>query len=151
MPCRLSHLAPYSSGTSIDITIIPFMAPWRKRLDTSLPPLRSRIRVSVSPSGIWVSWWTKQSWVGFPRGSHVFPCHTFHSTISPHSSNSFRSISFHQPLWFCVRSGRPASLLFTDLQLCLHRISFLDTALCRIRVEDIFFYYTVRFPENYIS
>ena len=40
---------------------------------------------------IWVSWWTKRSLGRFFLG---FPCHKFHPTISPHSSHSFRFISF---------------------------------------------------------
>ena len=65
---------------------------------------------------MWVSWWTKRSMVRFSGVSPVFPYHKFHSTISPHSSHSFRFISFDLSLWSCVRRGRPASLLFTDLQ-----------------------------------
>ena len=49
-------------------------------------------------------------WVGFPRGFSLFPCHKLHFTISPHFSHSFRFISFHSPLWQCVRRGRPAFL-----------------------------------------
>ena len=65
-------------------------ASWRKRLDARLPPLGSRVRVSVSPCGFrggrkWV-------WVGFSRGFSRFPLPqiSFH-----HFSILISSISFH--------------------------------------------------------
>ena len=75
-------------------------------------------------------------WVAFLGVSPVFPYHKFHFTISSHSFHLFRFIS----LWWCVRRCQLESLLFTDLQIKgLHRISSLDTALCRTRVEDSFY------------
>ena len=57
------------------------------------------------------------AWVDFFMVSPIFPCHKFHSTISPGSSHPFRFIAFHPPLWWCVTHVQPASLLFTDLQI----------------------------------
>ena len=63
---------------------------------------------------MWVSWWTKRGLGRFFTVSPVFPYHKFHSTIfSTPISSIF--VSFHPPLWWCVRRGRPAPLLFTDL------------------------------------
>ena len=62
---------------------------------------------------MWVSWWV---WIGFSRGSSVFPNYKFHSTISPNSYHPYRFISFHQSLWLCDRRGRPPPLLCTDIQ-----------------------------------
>ena len=69
--------------------------------------------------------------VGFLWVFPVFPCHKLHSTISSRSSHSLRFISWSE------RRDQPASLLFADL----HRISFLDPALCRTRVEVIIYYF----------
>ena len=44
---------------------------------------------------MWVSWCTKRSCQVFLVVSPVFPCHRIYPTISPHSSHSFRFISFH--------------------------------------------------------
>ena len=106
-------------------------APWRKRLDARLPALRSRVRVSVTPCGFrgqrsWV-------WIAFPPGfsSFVLPQISFH-----HFSTLISFISFHPPLWWCVRRGRPASLLMTDLLWKgFHHISPSTWSLCRTRFE----------------
>ena len=68
-----------------------FAASWRKRLDARLPPLGSRVRVSVPPCGFRGG--RNGVWVAFHGVSPVFPYHKFHSTISPHSSRPFRFIS----------------------------------------------------------
>ena len=87
-------------------------ASWRKRLGARFPPLGSRVvPSSCLGHSVWVSWWTKR---GLGRFFSGFP--PFSPTISPHSSHPFRFISFHQPLWWCIRRGRPASLLFTGLK-----------------------------------
>ena len=80
------------------------VAPWRKRLGALLPPLGSRVLISVTPCGETV-------WVAFS----IF-LFSPHSITSPHSSNSFRFISFHPLLWWCVSRDRPVSLLAIDLQ-----------------------------------
>ena len=67
------------------------VAPWRKWLDDRLPPLRSRVRVSVTLRGFHDGW--KGIRVGFSLLSPVFPYYKFHSSIFPHSSYSFRFIS----------------------------------------------------------
>ena len=83
--------------------------PWRKRLDACLPPLGSRLRVSVIPCGFHGG--QSGVWVVSLGVSPVFPCHKFHSAIPPHSSRLFRP-----PLWWCIRCGWPTSLLFTDFK-----------------------------------
>ena len=62
----------------------------RKRLDTRLPPLGSRVRVSVPPRGFHGG--RNGVWVGFPRGFSRFPLpqFSFH-----HFSTFISSISFH--------------------------------------------------------
>ena len=62
-------------------------ASWRKRLGARLPPLGSRVRVSVTPCG--VRGGRNGVWVRFSRGFY----HKFHSTISPYSPHPFRFIS----------------------------------------------------------
>ena len=66
-------------------------ASWRKRLGARLPPLESRVRVSVTPCGFRGG--RNGIWVGFSRGFSRFPYHKFNSTISPHSSHPFRFLS----------------------------------------------------------
>ena len=66
-------------------------ASWRKRLGARLPPLGSRVRVSVTPCGF--RGVRSGVWVVFIGVSPGFPCHKFHSSISPHSSHSFSFIS----------------------------------------------------------
>ena len=65
-------------------------ASWRKRLDASLPPLGSWVRISVPPCGFRGG--RNRVWVGFSRGFSRFPLlqilfHHFFTLIS--------SISFH--------------------------------------------------------
>ena len=77
---------------------------------------------------MWVSWWTKRGLGRFFAG--------FHSTISPHSSHPFRSIS---SALVTVCQAWSAGTLATHgpIILGLHRISSLDPTLCWTRVEDI--------------
>ena len=103
---------------------------WRKRLDARLPPLGSRVRVSVPPCGFRGG--RNGVWVGFSRVSPVFLYHKFHSTTSPHSSHPFRFISSALVM---VRQAWSAGPIIQGL----HRISSLDPTLCWTRVEDIFF------------
>ena len=65
-------------------------ASWRKRLDARLPPLGSRVRVSVTPYGFRGG--RNEIWVGFSRGFSRFslPQISFH-----HFSTLISSISFH--------------------------------------------------------
>ena len=64
----------------------------------------------------------------------VFPCHKFHSTISPHSSHSFSFIS-SSPVMLC-QACRPTSFTVHKPSIKgLHRISSLDLALCQPQVE----------------
>ena len=84
-------------------------ASWRKRLGSRLPPLGSRVRVSVTPCG-----WAKQGLGRFFSGFLPFSPTT--NFIPPFlHSHLIHLVSFHQPLWWCVRRGRPAPLLLTDL------------------------------------
>ena len=98
---------------------------------SSSPPTAGVPSSRLGPS-MWVSWWTKREvfhWV-----SPVFPCHKFHSTISPHSSHPFRFISSALVM---VRQAWSAGTLATHGP---HRISSLDPTLCWTRVEDIYIY-----------
>ena len=70
-------------------------APWRKRLDARLPQLGSRVLVSVTPCGF---------------------CGGRNGVIPPFLHTHLIHFLFHKPLWWCERSGRPASFLFTDIQ-----------------------------------
>ena len=83
----------------------------RKRLVARLPPLGSRVRASITPCGFRGG--RNGIWVCFLGGFSRFPL----SQISFHHFFTFISfISFHKPLWWCDRRGRPASLLSTPLQ-----------------------------------
>ena len=90
------------------------MASWHKRLDARLPPLGSRVRVSVTPCGFRGG--RNGVWVRFSRGFFCFP---LLQTSFHHFSTLISSIPFHfiSP---CDGAsgvvGRPAPLLFTDLQ-----------------------------------
>ena len=64
---------------------------------------------------MWVSWWTKLGLGRFFSG--FLPCSPTTNFIPPFlHTHLIHFVSFHQPLWWCVRRGRPAPLLFTDLQ-----------------------------------
>ena len=65
-------------------------ASWRKRLGARLPPLGSRVRVSVTPCGFRDG--RNGDWIGFSRGFSRFPLPqiSFH-----HFSPLISSISFH--------------------------------------------------------
>ena len=76
---------------------------------------------------MWVSWWTKQSLGTFSSGFFVFPCHNFHSTISPHSSLLFSS--FHQPPVMVHKAWSAVLAIHRPSIKGLHRISSLDPAL----------------------
>ena len=68
-------------------------ASWRKRLGARLPPLGSRVRVSVPPCGFRGG--RNGVWVGFSRGFSSFPLPqiSFHHFSAPISSISFHFIS----------------------------------------------------------
>ena len=82
------------------------------------------VRCSPPTSGVptlrlfhsmWVSWWTKWGLVRFFAGFLPFSPTT--NFIPPFlHTHLIHFVSFHQPLWWCVRRGRPAPLPFTDLQ-----------------------------------
>ena len=67
-------------------------ASWRKRLDALLPPLGSRVRVSVPPCGFRGE--RNEVWVGFSRGFSRFPLPqiSFHRFSTLISSTSFHFI-----------------------------------------------------------
>ena len=65
-------------------------ASWRKRLAARLPPLGSRVRVSVPQCGF--PGGRNEVWVDFLGVSPVFPYHKLHSTIF---STLISSISLH--------------------------------------------------------
>ena len=63
---------------------------------------------------MWVSWWTKRGLGGFFTGFLPFSPTT--NFIPPFlHTHLIHFVSFHPPLWWCVRRGRPAPLLLTDL------------------------------------
>ena len=68
-------------------------ASWRKRLGARLPPLGSRVRVSVTSCGFRGG--RNRVWVGFSRGFSRFPLPqiSFHHFSTPISSISFHFIS----------------------------------------------------------
>ena len=76
------------------------------------PPLASRVRVSVTPCGFRGG--RNEVWVGFSRGFSRFPLPQ--NFIPPFlHTHLIHFVSFHSLLWWCVRRGRPAPLLLTDL------------------------------------
>ena len=74
-----------------------------KRLAARLPPLGSRVRVSVALCGFRGG--QNVVWIGFSPDFSRLPQHKFHSTISPHSSHSFRFILFHFMSPCCSANG----------------------------------------------
>ena len=77
------------------------------------PPTAGVPSSCLGPS-MWVSWWTKQGLGRFFTGFLPFsPTTNFIPPfLHPHL---IHFVSFHPPLWWCVRCGRPAPLLLTDL------------------------------------
>ena len=86
---RVWNLIQVCDVQSIDYTC-PEAASWRKRLGARLPPLGSRVRVSVPPRGFRGG--RNRVWVGFSRGFSRFPLPqiSFH-----HFSTLISSISFY--------------------------------------------------------
>ena len=64
---------------------------------------------------MWVSWWTKRHLGKFFAGFLPFSPTTNFLPQFLHT-HLIHFVSFHQPLWWCIRRGLPAPLLFTDLQ-----------------------------------
>ena len=78
------------------------------------PPTAGVPSLRLGPS-MWVSWWTKRGLGRFSSGFLPFSPTT--NFIPPFlHTQLIHSASFHPPLWWCDRRGRPAPLLFTDLQ-----------------------------------
>ena len=78
------------------------------------PPTAGVPSSRLGPS-MWVSWWTKRGLGRFFMGFLPFSPTT--NFIPPFlHAHLIHFVSFHQPLKWCVRRGRPAPLLFTDLQ-----------------------------------
>ena len=78
------------------------------------PPTAGVPSTRLGPS-MWVLWWTKRALGRFFTGFLQFSPTT--NFIPPFlHTHLIHSVSFHQPLWWCIRRGRPAPLLFTDLQ-----------------------------------
>ena len=64
---------------------------------------------------MWVSWWTKRGLGRFFAG--FLPFSSTKNFIPPYlHTHLIHFVSFHQPLWWCDRRGRPAPFPFTDLQ-----------------------------------
>ena len=103
-------------------------------LDPRLPPLWSRVRVSVTPSGFRGG--RNGVWVGFSRGFSRFPLSqmAFH-----HFSTLISSISFHFISPCDGASGVVGRHPWYSrtCNIGLHLISSLDPTLCWTRVEDI--------------
>ena len=77
------------------------------------PPTAGVPSSHLGPS-MWVSWWTTRGLGRFSTGFLPFsPTTNFIPPfLHPHL---IHLVSFHPPLWWCVRHGRPAPLLLTDL------------------------------------
>ena len=86
-------------------------APWRKWFDAHLLSLGFLARISVTLCGFLC--WRNGVWMCFSRGFSLYP---LPQTSFHHFSTLISFILFYPRLWWCVRCGRPASLLFTDLQ-----------------------------------
>ena len=77
------------------------------------PPTAGVQSSRLGPS-MWVLWWTKWGLGGFFSGFLPFSPTT--NFIPPFlHTHLIHFISFHQPLWWCIRRGRPVPLLLTDL------------------------------------
>ena len=92
LDCSIRATCPaHLSRLDLRLLCINFKAAsWRKRLGARLPPLGSRVRVSVPPCGFCGG--RNGFWVGFSRGFSRFPLPqiSFH-----HYSTLISSISFH--------------------------------------------------------
>ena len=101
--------------------------------NNNLPPLGSRVRVSVPPCGFRGG--RNGVWVGFYRGFFRFPLPqiSFH-----HFSTLISSISFHFITLVMVRQAWSAGTLAIHGPTIsgLHCISSLDPTLCWTQVED---------------
>ena len=80
---------------------------------------RSRPTAGVPSSrlgpSMWVSWWRKRGLGRFFAGFLPFSPTANFIPLFLHT-HLIHFVPFHQPLWWCVRHGRPAPLPFTDLQ-----------------------------------
>ena len=95
-------------------------------------------------SSMRVSWWTKRGLGRFLSGFLPFSPTT--NFIPPFLHTHFiHFVWFQQPLWWCVRRGRPAPLLFTDLQYRGFIASHPSTRPCvghELRIFFIYYYYS---------
>ena len=99
-------------------------------------PLTSEVPSSRLGHSMSVSWWTKRSLGRFSRDFPVFLCHKLSSTISPHSPHSFCFLPLAPVI---VRQAWSVGILaihWPSIKV-LHRISSLDPALCRTRIENL--------------
>ena len=96
---------------SIYTTVIFYVASQHKQLTARLPPLGSRVHVSVTPCGFHGQ---NSVWVGFLRISLVFHYHKFSNFIPPFLHTQL--IHFISLATAIVRQAwLPAPLLFNDL------------------------------------
>ena len=104
--------------------VMNFRVPWKPSSIYICGLVAHAVRRSTPTAGVpssrlghymLVSWWTKRGLGRFFSGFLPFSRTT--NFIQPFlHAHLIHFVSFHQPLWWCVRRGRPASLLFTDLQ-----------------------------------
>ena len=116
-------------------------ASWRKRLDARLPPLGSRVRISVPPCGFRGG--RNGVWVGFSRGFSRFPLPqiSFHYFSTLMSSISFNFISpCDGATGLVVR--HPCYSRTYNIGASSHLIPRPDLVLTR--VEDILFFYNIK-------
>ena len=121
----------------IIIAIVINEASWRKRLDARLPPLGSRVRVSVTPCGFRGE--RNGILLGFSRG---FPLSqiSFHHFYTLISSILFHFISSVPAMM--RRAWSASTLAIHRLSTWgFHRISSFVPALSQIWVEEIYYYY----------
>ena len=103
------------------------------------PPAAGVPSLRLGPS-MWVSWWTKRGLDRFFAGFLPFsPITNFIPPVL--HTHLIHFVSFHQPLWWCDRRGRPAPLPFTDLQYRGFIASHPSTRPCVGHELGIFIYF----------
>ena len=92
-------------------------------------------------TSMWVSWWPKRGLGRFFSGFLPFSPTT--NFIPPFlHTHLIHFVSFHLPLWWCDRRGRPAPLLLTDLLYRGFIASHPSTRPCVGHELRIFFLYS---------
>ena len=124
------NVVHFRGSPSINLVFRRLRAPWRKRLDTRLPSLGSRVRVSILHVGFRCE--RNRVWIVFSRGFSRFPLaqisfHNFSTLIS------FISFNFISSAPVMVRQAWSVDTLSLHRSSTkrLHRISSFDPTLYR--------------------